>query len=128
MPIYACANDNWIGREHPHVRAASRGTKMLAALGRCCHKQYRLGRSSDPATQERALTGNTIFFAQPTADVPSLQLPQPSDALLDSFNVVYTRSIEDLSKAEWAVVDRAEYMRIVREGTQAAVPLSLIHI
>jgi hypothetical protein len=65
--------------------------------------------------QEKALVGNTIFFAQPTADVPSMQLPPPPDALVDSLNVIFTRSLHDLSKAEWAIVNRDEYMRIVRE-------------
>ena len=35
LPINACANDNWIGRERLHVREASLATKMLASLGRC---------------------------------------------------------------------------------------------
>ena len=91
LPTNACANDNWIGRERLHVREASLATKMLASLGRCCWKQVRLGRHSDPAVQEKALTGNTIFFAQPTADVPSLELPPPQDAFVDSLNVVFTR-------------------------------------
>ena len=30
-------------------------------------------------------------------------------------NVIFTRSLHDLSKAEWAIVKREEYMRIVRE-------------
>jgi hypothetical protein len=115
MPVNACANDNWVGRERQHVREASRATKVLASLGRCCWKQVRLGRHGDPATQEKALIGNTILFAQPTADVPSLQLPPPVDALLDSLNVIYTRSVHDLRKAEWATVSRSEYMRIVKE-------------
>ncbi len=115
MPLNACAKDNWIGRERPHVRDASKATKMLASLGRVCMKQVRLGRRGDPAAQERALAGNTILFAQPTADVPCLELPPPTDTLLDSLTVIFTRSIHDLSKAEWALVDREVYMRIVRE-------------
>ena len=118
LPIHACANDNWLGRERLHVREASQATKMLASLGRCCWKQVRLGRQGDPALQEKALTGNTIFFAQPTADVPSLELPPPRDALVDSLNIIFTRSLHDLSKAEWATVKRADYMRIVRERKQ----------
>ena len=35
LPVNACANDNWMGRERTHVRNASRATKMLASLGRC---------------------------------------------------------------------------------------------
>ena len=118
MPLNACANDNWIGRERPHVRDASKATKMLASLGRVCMKQVRLGRRGDAAVQQTALAGNTILFAQPTADVPSLELPPPLDALVDSLTVIFTRSIHDLSKAEWALVNREEYMRIVRERKQ----------
>ena len=115
MPVFACANDNWIGRERDCARTASRATKMLASLGRCCWQQIRLGRQKDPAVQETALVGNTIFFAQPTADVPCMELPPPQDALLDTLNVVFTRTTTDLSKAEWAVVDRASYMDLVRQ-------------
>jgi hypothetical protein len=115
MPESACANDNWIGRERLIVREASIATKALVALGRCCWKQVRLGRHKDPAVQETGLTANSIFLAQPTADVPTLELPPPPDALVDSFNVVFTRSLDDLSKAEWARVSRQEYMQIVTE-------------
>ena len=100
MPVYACVNDNWIGRERVHVRNASTATKALASLGRCCWKQVRLGRHADPAVQETGLTANSIFLAQPTADVPTMELPPPADALVDSFNVVFTRNLDDLSKAE----------------------------
>ena len=97
MPINACVNDNWIGRERSHVRVASQATKMLASLGRCCWKQIRLGRAGDPAVQEKAFAGNTIFFAQPTADAPSMELPPPPDALIDSLNAIFARTLNDLS-------------------------------
>ena len=42
-------------------------------------------------------------------------MPPPPDALVDSFNVVFTRNLDELSKAEWARVNREEYMRIVTE-------------
>ena len=89
MPIYACVNDNWGGRERAHVRNASWATKMLSSVGRCCWKQVRLGRRGDEAVQEQALQGNTIFFAQPTADLPSMELPPPPDALVDSLTVIF---------------------------------------
>ena len=84
-------------------------------MGRACWKQVRLGRREDPGVQETGLTANSIFLAQPTADVPTMEMPPPPDALVDSFNVVFTRSLDDLSKAEWARVNRQEYMRIVTE-------------
>ena len=118
MPVYVCANDNWIGRERVHVREASTATKLLSALGRCCWKQVRLGRRDDPALQETGLTANSIFLAQPTADLPTMELPPPADSLVDSFNVVFTRSLDELSKAEWARVNREEYMQIVTERQQ----------
>ena len=46
------------------------------------------------------------------------ELPPPTDALVDSLNVIFTRNLHDLSKAEWASVERNEYMRIVRERKQ----------
>ena len=95
------------------MRETSQATKMLASVGRCCWKQVRLGRG-DPGVREKAVTGNTMFFAQPTADVPSMELPPPLDALVDSLNIIYTRNLDDLNKAEWATVNREEYMRIVR--------------
>ena len=64
------------------------------------------------------MVGNTIFFAQPTADLPSMELPPPMDGLVDSLSVIFTRSLHDLSKAEWATVNREDYMRIVNERKQ----------
>ena len=114
MPRDACANDNWIGREKIHVRDSSRATKMLASLGRCCWKQIRLGKG-EANVQQKGVTGNTIFFSQPTADIPSMELPPPTNALVDSLSIIFTRSTQDLSKAWWATVERDNYMRIVRE-------------
>ena len=74
MPVCGLTTENWNGRERPHVRAASAGTKMLGSLARCCMKQVRLGRNSDPMLKDRALTGNTIL----------LELPPPKDALVDA--------------------------------------------
>ena len=45
--------------------------------------------------QEIGLTANSIFLAQPTADIATMELPPPPDALVDSFNVVFTRSLDD---------------------------------
>ena len=77
-------------------------------------KQVRLGKGS-PSTQQTGVSGNTIFFAQPTADVPSMELPPPTDALQDSFNIILTRSLDDLRYAEWATVEREPYMELARQ-------------
>ena len=63
------------------------------------------------------MTGNIIFSAQPTADVPSMELPRPRDALVDSFNVIFIRSLHDLSNAEWAIAD-GWYRNISRGATR----------
>ena len=68
--------------------------------------------------QQKGISGNTIFFAQSTADIPSMELPPPDDALLDSLNIVFTRSASNLDNAHWATVKREEYLRIVRERKQ----------
>ena len=115
MPLNALVNDNWLGREKKHVREASVATKMLASLARCCYRQVRLGKGA-PDVQQKAICGNSIFLAQPTAQIPVMELPPPDDALLEGgFSVIFTRSVQDLSKAQWATVKRAEYLRIVRE-------------
>ena len=100
MPLNALANDNWGGRERPHVRNASKATKMLASIGRCCWRQVRLGKGA-PDVQQKGITGNTILFAQPTADIASMELPPAPDALVDSLNIAFSRSTTDLRKAEW---------------------------
>ena len=74
MPLYALANENWIGRES---REASEATRWLSCLGRVCRKQLRLGRGT-PDLQQKGITGNTIFLAQETLD-----LPPETDALVD---------------------------------------------
>ena len=113
MPLNALANDNWIGRENPAIREASEATRWLSCLGRCCWKQVRLGHGS-PDLQQKGITGNTIFFAQPTASIPSMELPPPEDALIESVNIVFTHSTNDLRNAQWTHVKRDEYMKIVR--------------
>ena len=75
MPMDAPANDDWGGRKRPHVRAASKATKMLAPIGRCCRKQVRLGKGA-PDVQQKGINGNTILFAQPTANISSMELPR----------------------------------------------------
>ena len=81
------------------------------------------------AVQEKALTSNAIIFAKPTADAPSMELPPPTDALVDSLlNVIFTRSLHDMSKAEWASVDREQYMRIIEERKQQCPAFSNVQV
>ena len=105
------------GREKEYVRNASKATHMLSSLARCCHRQIRLDKGS-PDVQQKGISGNTIFFAQPTADIPYMELPPPDDALVDSLNIVFTRNVDNLDNAHWATVKREEYLKIVRERKQ----------
>jgi hypothetical protein len=114
IPLDAFVNDNWIGREWINVRRATYAAKTLLSLGRACWKQVRLGRGK-PDVQQKGVCGNTIFFVQPTADIPSMELPPPTDALIDSFNIILTRKLDDLRYATWAKVNREEYMTIARQ-------------
>merc|ERR1712032_1030096 len=114
MPLCALANDNWIGRERLEVREASEATRWLSSFGRVCWKQLRLGRGA-PDLQQKGITGNTIFLAQPSVTLNSetLDLPPDRDALVDCVNIAFAGSAGNLAKARWARVTRAEYMRLV---------------
>ena len=83
---------------------------MLAPLGRCCWKQARLGKGALDV-QQKGIAGNTILFAEPTAEIPSMELSPAHDALVESLNVGFSGKAHDLSKAHWAAVKRAEYMQ-----------------
>ena len=105
------------------VRKATQATRWLASLARFCWMQVRLGRgpqsrgAAQPAEDVRqtGVTGNTIFFAQPTAQVPEMmQLPPDEGDLVDSMNILFTRSTQKLDDAEWAQVNRAEYLEMVK--------------
>ena len=127
MPLDALANDNWGGRERPHVRAGSKATKMLASIGRCCWKQVRLGKGA-PDVQQKGINGNTILFAQPTANISFMELPPPTDALVDTMNIAFARNTHDLSRAYWATVKRSEYMQIVQERKQQCATFAEVSV
>jgi hypothetical protein len=122
LPLNAVANDNWIGREKLLVRNSTRATHWLSSLGRFCWKQVRLGRgpassgAAQPADDVRqtGVSGNTIFFAQPTAEVPRMTMPPDEGDFLNSLNVLFTKNTQRLDDAEWAQVNRAEYLQIVK--------------
>ncbi len=92
-----------------------------------CWKQVRLGKGS-PDVQQKGIAGNTILFAQPTANIPSMELPPAHDALLDSLNVVFSGKAHDLSKAYWATVKRSEYMKIVQERKRQCATFAEVSI
>ena len=88
---------------------------MLSSLARCCYRQVRLGKGA-PDVQQNAICGNSIFLAQPTAEIASMELPPPDEAFVDGgFQIIFARSVHDLSKAQWATVKLEDYLRIVRQ-------------
>ena len=106
------------------VRYATRATHWLASRARFCWKQVRLGRgppsrgAAQPADAEdvrqTGVTGNTIFFAQPTAQVPRLTMPPDEGDFLESLNIMFTKNTQHLDDADWAQVNRAEYLEILK--------------
>ena len=100
---------------------------MLASIGRCYWKQVRLGKGA-PDAQQKGINGNTILFAQPTANISFMELPPPTDALVDTMNIAFARSTQDLSRAYWATVKRSEYMRIVRERRQQCATFAHVSV
>ena len=105
MPLNALANDNWLGREKPYLRDTTEATRMLSCLGRPLIKQVRLGRA-ERSCQQTGIAGNTILLAQPSAKIPSMELPPPADGLADHFNVVFPGQHMDLARGRWATVNR----------------------
>ena len=116
LPLNACVNDNWIGRQKLLVRNASLATHWLSSLGRFCWKQVRLGRgpsssgSAQPAEDVRqtGVSGNTIFFAQPTAEVQgparTINIKEPNDLvkkpkLLQNFLVFLPKTFKIIRKS-----------------------------
>ena len=55
-----------------------------------------------------------------------MTLPPPPDALADSLNVIFTRSLQDLRRASWARVDRTQYMQIVTERKQCCAAFAQV--
>ena len=100
---------------------------MLASIGRCYWKQVRLGKGA-PDVQQSGINGNTILFAQPTANISSMELPPAPDALVDSLNIAFARSTQDLSQAYWATVKRSEYMKIVRDRKQQCATFAHVSV
>ena len=89
------------------MREASKATKMLASLGRCCWKQVRLGKGA-PDVQQKGISGNTIFFAQPTADIPSMEQP-PCERPRRLHKYHLRAQFAKPPNAWWVTVSRVEY-------------------
>ena len=108
MPSLALANGMWLGRQHPLFASLSPASRMLLGRGRLVMKKVFLGKGPKTETQQ-GLEGNTILVAQAdasaTAKLPCMQ------NMLDSMAIVFCKSLEDVTRSNFLVVNRAEYLQ-----------------
>ena len=113
MPPPALANLLWLGREHVLCQNASLGTRMLSCLGRPVWRKLILGRGEGDEL-EKGITGNCILLAQARPESLAASLPPTTEQLQDTFVVLFARSIDEVSKAQALIVNRKEYVALVR--------------
>ena len=113
MPPPALANLLWLGREHPLAQTASLGTRLLSCLGRPVWRKLILGKG-DKDDLQHGVTGNSILLAQARPDHLAASLPPPAEQLQDTFVVLFSRSIEEVKKAKMLVVNRQDFIDLVR--------------
>ena len=117
MPPPALANLLWLGREHVLCQKASLGTRMLSCLGRLVWRKLILGRG-DKDEQEKGIGGNCILLAQGRPEELATSLPPTTAQLQQSFVALFARSIEEVGKAQMLVVNRQDYVALVRTRRQ----------
>ena len=117
MPPPALANLLWLGREHTLCQKASLGTRMLSCLGRPVWRKLILGRG-DKDEQEKGIQGNCILLAQARPEELATSLPPKTAQLQESFVILFARSIEEVGKAQMLVVNREDYVALVRTRSQ----------
>ena len=106
MPSLALVNWMWLGREHPLYRDLSLGMRILLGLGRPVMTSLFLGRGPRDEVHQ-GLTGNTMIVAQPSATYEQVQ-PNVHHTL-DKLVLMFCKSVEDVSRAQVLVVERARY-------------------
>ena len=107
MPPPALANLFWLGRAHILRHRASIGTRMLSCLGRLVWRKLILGKG-DKDEQETGIGGNSILLAQARPEDLAAALPPTAAQLQESFVVLFSRSIEQVGKAQMLVVNRQD--------------------
>ena len=127
MPPPALANLLWLGREHVLCQKASLGTRMLSCLGRPVWRKLILGKG-DKDEQEKGIGGNSILLAQARPEELATSLPPTTEQMQDTFVVLFARSIDEVSRAQMLVVNRQDYVALVRTRQQvcpvyAEIPL-----
>ena len=126
MPMYALANDNWIGRMPfaltPKGEVLGDMTLKTLARGRMCVNKViaEPERRGARGTKQGGLRGNTIAFPQGQVHIlPSSELPAAPDvagAFMSNSVVIALAGVEkgDLHNAKWAQIPRQDYVDAAR--------------
>ena len=130
MPPAALCNDMWIGRLPTLFSGLSQSEKWLLSLGRPCWRKVLLGRRGVPDDEKQAgLLGNSVLLAQPTAGLPSRELPPDVDMLRDTLVIVFAGSgPNNLDKAKWATVRRSKYLEAARHRQKVCPAFAQISV
>ena len=128
MPPAALANLLWLGRELALCQSASVGTRMLSCLGRPVWRKLILGKG-EKDEQEKGIGGNCILLAQARPHDFAASLPPKIEELQESFVALFSRSIDQVSKAHVLIVHRDDYLALIRLRKQvcqvyAEIPLN----
>ena len=122
MPMYALANDNWIGRMPfplaPGGEPLHEMELKSLARGRMCVKKViaEPGRQGPRDERQGGLRSNSIAFPQATAHVCGSNEPLPPKDAAAAFMretliiALAGADVEDLHKAKWAEVRRTPYV------------------
>ena len=86
---------------------------MLSCLGRPVWRKQILGKGSHDEA-EKGIAGNFIFLAQARLHDLSASLPPETEQLQESFVVLFARSIDDVNKAQALIVNRDDYLALIR--------------
>ena len=126
MPMYAVANDNWIGRM-PFAftpRGAFLGEMTLKTLARgrmCVNKVFAEPERPGPKnTRQGGLRGNSIAFPQSKLELlNTCELPAPPEVAAEFMRNSVIIALagaekEDLHNAKWAEIPRQDYVDAAR--------------
>ena len=128
MPLAALANLLCLGRELALRQSASVGTRMLSCLGRPVRRKLILGKGNKDEV-EKGIGGNCILLAQARPHDFAASLPPKTADLQESFVALFSHSIHEVSKAQMLVVNRDDYLALIRLRKQvcqvyAEIPLN----
>ena len=111
MPDLALANWMWLGRVHHLFRDLTLAMRLLLGLGRPMMRSLYLGRGLRDEVH-RGLQGNTMIVAQPNATYK--QVVPDVNQTLSGLNVMFCKTVDDVSKAHTLMVQPEQYAPAMR--------------